>query len=336
MDNKYQELLKNVKEVLDKHGEQIPKDEYLVLFEKQKESCKKVNKLTVKEREKNQKFMKAQKDLKKEHEETLSNLKHELKEAKREVLKYKTILKDKGWVAEETNETEPEKVVLNDDVESTLQEYFPVEKTQEMLSNLINDLAKSILNFQKISVSFFEENKIIVLQRAIAKRVQEELNSPSATLVTGVTNSLLRTHFEFIHQRFAVKILEASDVERGIFKFFEKYLIEDSETTRWNTYAITRFMNEYMSHTRNIARLKHDLVKLDEKKNEHIAEEKDIETDANSYKEIVKARKKVERLIQLCDTKKRESEVELNRMNRQYILLHTAVTKFIMEHRVVK
>jgi hypothetical protein len=223
--------------------------------------------------------------------------------------------------------------------EKIIAEKYPNEKSSEILSLLINELSKTIFNFQKISISYFEENKLVFLQRAFARKIQADLEEDSPALVNQIVNLILKENFKHIHESFAEKVLQASDVDRGIFKFFENHVIEDEDKTRWNTFAITRFMNEYMKHTNNVERLKNDIKKLEEKKvsaNESENKLSGDEEKKEELKKVVAEKKKVERLLHLCETKKTESEIELRRIEKQYLLLHEATTNFLMQTRIVK
>ncbi|EJF06020.1 hypothetical protein ThvES_00019220, partial [Thiovulum sp. ES] len=362
---------------------------YLIAVEKYRDACEKIDKMSKKEREKNQKFMNAQKKLKDEHEETVTSLKHDLRDVQRELNKNKSsfsekdgeLIKFKNALAEKDREIleyqnalaekekelekyinpyttlttaqsfltpEPEKTSLPKEeekiseapnAEKIIAEKYPKEKSSEILSLLINELSKTIFNFQKISISYFEENKLVFLQRAFGRKIQADLEEDSPTLVNQIVNLILKENFKHIHEVFAEKVLEASDVDRGIFKFFENHVIEDEDKTRWNTFAITRFMNEYMKHTSNVERLKHDIEKLEEKKisaNESENKLSGDEEKKEELKKVVAEKKKIERLLHMCETKKTESEIELRRIEKQYLLLHEATTIFLMQTRIVK
>jgi hypothetical protein len=373
MDTNCQEFLDTAQAIA--NNDAIEKKDYLTAVEKYREACEKIDKMSKKEREKNQKFMNAQKKLKDEHEETLISLKHDLKDVQRELNKYKNSFSEKdkeilelqnilaqknkeleNYTTPFTNPTkaqsfltpEPKKtqapkeekrVSEAPNAEKIIAEKYPNEKSSEIISLLINELSKTIFNFQKISISYFEENKLVFLQRAFARKIQADLEDDSPALVNQIVNLILKDNFKHIHESFAEKVLQASDVDRGIFKFFENHVIEDEDKTRWNTFAITRFMNEYMKHTNNVERLKNDIKKLEEKKvsaNESENKLSGDEEKKEELKKVVAEKKKVERLLHLCETKKTESEIELRRIEKQYLLLHEATTNFLMQTRIVK
>jgi hypothetical protein len=362
MDENCQDFLETAEKTAIK--DTIKKSDYLIILEKYREACQKIDKMTTKDREKSMKFMNAQKNLKAEHEQAVTSLKQELKNTQRDLTKSHNIIIEKQeelLKCKPLEEKAPEPVVPKEEIrkappkevkkvkkeksqevleaEKLVAENYPEERALEILEKLINELARTVLNFKKISITYFEEYKLIILHRAFSRRVQKELGISSTPVINQVSNIILKTNFKYIHEIFAKRVLEASDVDRGIFKFFEKYVIEDDDQTRWNSFAITRFMNEYMTHTRNIEKLKDEIQKLESKRALAVEEEKKLRSAMESKEEIKKMileRKKSDKLIQEASTKKSESEIEVRRISKQYVLLEKATTKFLMQSRVVK
>jgi chromosome segregation ATPase len=362
-----QEFLKSAEEIVTQ--EVIEREEYLAVIEKHKEACEKIDQLTSKKRERNQKLLNVQTTLRQEHEEAMTALKQKLKDTQRELIKYKTALAErekelKKYTTHHTaltaaqsflspapakpvekkvsppipqkkeNKNNSLKIV---EVEKVIAEHFPKEKSEELLGEIIESASKTLLNFKKISVTYFEENKLIVLQGALSRKIKTDLNLNSPLLVNGVTSRVLKNNFQFIHEAFAKKVLEASNVQRGIFKFFENYTVEDNENTRWNSFSITRFMTAYLEDYQHIEKYNNELKTLEKLK--VTLKEKEAVADEENQAEVQKLSSEVERgerTLQTLAVKKQEAEINLRRVTKQYDLLLNATTDFLMETRIVK
>ena len=87
------------------------------------------------------------------------------------------------------------------------------------------------------------------------------IESDSSSIVSAITNTILRDHYNYVHKEFANKVLKASNISRGVFKFFENNFVEDDTGTRWNSFAITRFMGEYLKQTESYYQNKDEFEK---------------------------------------------------------------------------
>ena len=252
------DMLERIKEVLNEYEDTVPMEEYLLLVKEYKELCVKFERLLQKERERNHKFVNVKKELTEKFEDDIKELNFQIEEYKRENLRYRTILKEKGLLGKSSQD----RFLLKQDVHELIEKYFPGEKVQELILDVVDDLTNSVLDFSNITLKFFDDNKILLLQRAIYKRVMVITEIDNPQILTAITNTILREHFVLIHREFAKRVLEASAVGRGVFKFLENQFIEiDEESERWNNFAVMRFMKEYIYKQKEIAKLR---KKLDE------------------------------------------------------------------------
>jgi hypothetical protein len=333
LDTVHRKLLKSAKFVLENYKEHVPIKAYMFVLREYKKACKRVNRVIEKERERNHKFVQKKSQLYNSHQEEILALKSELYEKRREVVRYKTVLKDRGLLKE--GESDSEKLVLKEDIHKILKERLSGEDLTDLLDRVVKDVTKSVFNFSRINITFFEENKILILQRAIFKRVQISLESDSSSLISGAVNTILRDNFIYLHRELAKKVLEASDVDRGVFKFFESYFVTDESGNRWSAFAITRFMHEYLVPVRVLERLENDLDRLILKLAEYRAIEDDLEMEFETYSGKVEEKKKIERLIDLSKTKISEEEEKIAELEKRYELLLEGVTKLLLQKKVI-
>jgi hypothetical protein len=230
---------------------------------------------------------------------------------------------------------EQENFILKDDINQITSQHFSNEDRDKLLSDVVFTLSKTVLNFSKVDIRFFEDNKIILLQRAIFKKVKLKIGSDSSNVVAGVTNTILRDNFKHIHKEFARKVLEASDVDKGVFKFFGDVAVYDEDGIRWNSSAITRFMHDYLRSIRIIERLNHDIVQLTQKSKEYESIEDDLEMDIDEYNERFQEREKADKLLDVCRTKIVEEEKKLSDLEIDYNNLLKAVTKTLLQTKIL-
>ncbi len=330
LDNK--DILKRIKGVLDEYEDTVPMEEYLLLVKEYKELCVKFEKLLQKERERNHKFVNVKRELTAKYENEIKELSLQIEEYKRENLQYRTLLKEKGLLGN----NKEDRPVLKPEIHKIIEKHFPSEKIKELLVDVVDDLTNSVLDFHKIKLSFFDDNKVLLLQRAIYKRVMVITEIDDPQILTAITNTILREHFVFVHRELAKRVLEASAVNHGVFKFLENQFIEiDEESERWNNFAVMRFMKEYLYKQKTMLKLKEKLTKAVEK-----LELLEKSTDENSediqdYKQKSRAKKRLEREIRSIKYELAELEQEFNSSYREnYQLLLEGVTKFLLEKRI--
>jgi predicted RNase H-like nuclease (RuvC/YqgF family) len=311
----YRVVIKRAKKIIGTYSESVPIKSYLFMVREYKRSCRKITYLIKKDRDKNHKIVEIQR-----------KYKEEISALKREIKKYKTMLSEKE---------EQENFILKDDINQITSQHFSNEDRDKLLSDVVFTLSKTVLNFSKVDIRFFEDNKIILLQRAIFKKVKLKIGSDSSNVVAGVTNTILRDNFKHIHKEFARKVLEASDVDKGVFKFFGDVAVYDEDGIRWNSSAITRFMHDYLRSIRIIERLNHDIVQLTQKSKEYESIEDDLEMDIDEYNERFQEREKADKLLDVCRTKIVEEEKKLSDLEIDYNNLLKAVTKTLLQTKIL-
>lgn len=327
-------ILQEIKETLEKYDEAVPMASYISLAKEYKSVCVKFDRLLEKERDRNHKFVQVKRDLTEQHQNSIKDLKAEIDKYKRDALKYKTILRDKGLI--KGGGSSNDKPILKEDISQIMEKNFSEKSIKELLIEVIDELVKGTLNFNKITVSFFDDNKILLLQRSIYKKVMTTIESDSSSIVSGITNTILRDYYIFAHEEFATRVLEASAVTRGVFKFFENNFVEvEGSKARWNSFAITRFMGDYISQTENLRQIDkkfHDAVKgLEDMK----TFEDELDLSFDEYNRKNEDKKKIEKLIHLYKLQLADEEHKLGESHHSYKSLLEGTTKFLLQKRVV-
>ncbi len=330
-----QEILVRIKNTLELYQENVPMDQYLFLAKEYKRMCLSFDKLLSKEKDRNRKFIEVKRELLTVHQEEIKNLKNDIKtiaieneNLKRDVLKYTMIVKDQeNSKAQENSKTINEKPILQDEINNLIIKHFSEEQIKILLDDVIIHLASTTLDFSKITLSFFDDNKIILLQRAIYRRVMVIIESDSSSIVSAITNTILRDHYNYVHKEFANKVLKASNISRGVFKFFENNFVEDDTGTRWNSFAITRFMGEYLKQTESYYYNKDEFEKYSARLQELSLMD---ETD-----EKMAERKKVEKLVSLYKLRIADEEGKISDIIEKYKSLLEGVTKTLLQKRII-
>jgi DNA integrity scanning protein DisA with diadenylate cyclase activity len=206
---------------------------------------------------------------------------------------------------------------------------------QKLLGEVVDQLSDTIFNFSKITLTFFDDNKILLLQRTIYKKVMVIVNSDSSSLVSGITNTILRDHFFLIHELFAKKILEASNISRGVFKFFEQHFVEEENGTRWSSFAITRFMNEYSKEVDEYKRFEDEYYTNLKRLEGYRGVEDELEEDFHKHNEHMNEKRKIERLVSLFKLKMGEQEEKISEIKGKYEALVDGTAKTLLQKRLV-
>jgi uncharacterized protein YejL (UPF0352 family) len=319
-------FLEHIESVLNAHHKEIPSQEYVKLFQEYKNLCISYTKLLKKEKERNYKFINVKKTLIEEHEKITHDLHIELDEYKR---LSKECLKNKKKHSDNI-------INVKQNIDLIIKKYFGDENIKKILKTIIEQLTKkdAPLDFSKIDLQFFEFNKINLLQRAIYKVVKETINSNTTAVISAVTNTILRENYKFIHYRFAKKVLKAANISRGVFKFFGENFVEDDENTRWSSYAITRFMNDYFEQIKKLKNLDKELV-LHKKILHNLKEELD-ELDSSQFNqaESIKTEiRKHEKIVHDYLMELGESEIIFSELKLKYQKLLEAVTITLIQKR---
>jgi phosphoenolpyruvate carboxylase len=257
---------------------------------------------------------------------------------KRVIEKYKLGANNPKHLANKTNNVIKNVQSIHTDINSIINESFSGNNIQEILQNIIKHLTapNSYFDFQKITLQTFDSHKIQVLQRAIYKVVTNIIETESTSVVSAITNTILRNKFQYIHTQFAKHILDASNISRGVFKFFGDICVEQTEGQRWHSFAITRFMKEYSEQQTFIKELKDEIIKLRNrlKKMQPVLEKLELEF-SEEYYELAKKSKQLERLIHKQVVYLSEEKLKFADLKGKYDELLFAVTKTLLEKRRV-
>ncbi len=339
-----QEILVRIKNTLELYQENVPMEQYLFLAKEYKRICISFDKLLSKEKDRNRKFIEVKRELLTVHQEEIKNLKDDIKTIKFEnenlkidVLKYKMIVKDQeNSKADEHTQTTNEKPILLDEINNLIMKHFSEEQIKIIFDDVITHLASTTLDFSKITLSFFDDNKILLLQRAIYRRVMVIIKSDSSSIVSPITNTILRDNYNYVHKEFAKKALEASNISRGVFKFFENHFVEDDTGTRWNSFAITRFMGEYLKQTESYYCNKDEFKKYSARLIDFNHQELSLMDETNEkMAEFMAERKKVEKLVSLYKLRIADEEGKISNIIEKYKSLLEGVTKTLLQKRII-
>ncbi len=331
-------MLDKIKLTLEEYEEIVPMDKYLLLAKEYKKLCLSFDKLLTKEKDRNRKFIEVKRELLSAHQEDLKVLKNEIENYKREVFKYRTILKDKEHVSQHTkdeNNVSNDKPILKDEVNNLIIKHFSEDKIKGIIDEVIQQLSTTTLDFSKITISFFDDNKILLLQRAIYRRIMVVIESDSSSVVSAITNTILRDNYNYIHIEFAKKVLEYSNISRGVFKFFENHFVEDDSGVRWNSFAITRFMGEYLKQTESFYRNEEEYSKYIKRLADINSRQPSLDETNENINESMAERKRVEKLISLYKLRLTDEESKISDVIQKYKSLLDGVTKSLLQKRIV-
>lgn len=323
-------IIEDIKETLDKYDDEVPMGHYLLIVKEFKRVCNNFDNLREKETARNHKFMEVKRTLLLENQDISKKHSLEVSDLKREVLKYKSQVLDK-----DNENSKNGNVSIEDEIAKIIEEHFNSHKIIAILDEVVINLLSGNFTFEKITLSMFDSHKITFLQRVIYKVVMVTIESNSTTIISAVTNAILRKSFAYIHEKFAIKLLEASNVERGVFKFFETYTVEEDSGTRWNSFAITRFMSEYIQNNLMIEKIRLSLEKHRVVLSKMDKIDDDSEMDFAKHNNLMVERKKVEKAIHLYKLKLSEEEKQLEQKQVKYNNLLKATTKLLLQKRRV-
>jgi hypothetical protein len=330
------EILLEIKKTLEHCSTNVPMDQYITLAKEYKKVCVNFERLLEKERERNHKFINVKRELLEAHSEDIKEIKQERDSFKRELEGCKKGIKSSS-TSDSSKKGSEDEVILQDDIQGIISSKFSEESLRDMIREIVKHLSETTFDFNKISVSFFDENKIILLQRSIYKSILPIIESESSSTLSAITNTILRDYYVFSHEEFAKRVLEASDITRGVFKFFETHFIEVAESkARWNSFAITRFMHEYSESTTHLHKLEEKLSNAIKLKEEFVlTAEDELEMDIDEYNSKSEDRKKLEKLILTYKAKISAEEDKLGDTQKTYQTLLEGVTKFLLQKRSV-
>jgi len=327
-------VLEKIKKTLATYNDTVPMKDYIFLAKEYEQVCIKLGKLLQKEKDRNHKFVQHKRELIEEYQTSIKEWKTRADEYKREALRYQAILRDKGLIKDETD-----KPMLQEDINIIINELFLEDSIKDFIKEIVNELTQTTMNPKNITLSFFEENKVIFLQRAIYKRIITLLDIDSSSILNTIANTILRENFIFIHEEFAKKILEASAVSRGVFKFFENNFIEiKGSEIRWNTFAVTKFMKSYLSRKKVVDKIE---SQLNDAITQLKAIKKDLESDSESddmksYKLKQEEKKELEKTVNRLKQQIVEEREKMIDDIETYQKLLQGVTKLLLKKRAIK
>jgi len=336
-------IIQEIESTLTKYRQQVPTENYLSLVKEYRDVCIKLNKLLAKEKDRNRKFVYVKRKLIEDHTTEMREMNAKVSDYRRIIEKYKSIMHKKS---SSTVVTHKEKKYSDDDsiqniqqdIDEIIEKFFSGDNIREILDEIINNLTapNSYFDFQKINLTTFDTHKIQVLQRAIYKVVMKKIETDSTSVVSAITNTILRKQFQYLHTQFAKKVLKASNIQRGVFKFFGDVFVEQSNGQRWNSFAITRFMKEYSEENIVLVELQTKLDGLQGQLKEltPILNKLELES-SNEYYEVAKQVKKFERLIHREALHLSEEQIKFSDLKEKYDELLFAVTKTLLEKRRV-
>ena len=333
-------IIQEIESTLTKYKQQVPTENYLSLVKEYRDVCIKLNRLLAKEKDRNRKIVSVKRKLIEEHIDEMKGIKDKVNDYKRIISKYKSIVENPKKIVEHKEKKCADDNIqgIQQDINSIINTSFSGNNIRDILHDIINHLTapNSYFDFQKIGLQTFDAHKIQVLQRAIYKVVMNVIESDSTSVVSAITNTIFRNQFQYIHTQFAKKILEASNISRGVFKFFGDIFIEQSNGQRWNSFAITRFMKEYTEQQTAILDLKNDLNQLQNRSKEikPILDKLELEFSEDYY-EVAKQSKKLDRIIHKQALHLSEEEVKFSDLKEKYDELLFSVTKTLLEKRRV-
>ena|GEM_PF-4544785 len=315
-----------IKSILGDHTNLLNYREYVFIAKKLKATCQRKERLICKLRLQ-AKLNREMKDHFLNMEDEIEKLKLQLKVEKTKVIKYDSFLRDKGI------KVSKDEILLKEHLNEILERHFNAKEIIELVKDIVDEVSHTVFDFQKIQVDFFGENRIFVIQQAIYQKIQNVIKTDDLNVLNGIKNIILEKNLDKFHSLFATKILEASKVETGIFKFFNGDLIEDSDGVRWSSFAITRFMKDYQSilDKKREVELKLEWLNKALKNCQVISEEDSV--DYREYSNRLEEKKKIEKDISknsldLFNAKNRVSEEHL-----KYKKLQKAVTKAILSKK---
>jgi len=325
-------ILKDIENTLTEFKYNIPMNNYLSLVKEYRDTCVKLNRLLTKEKDRNRKFVTVKRELTESHNKEMKNLQHDIDDQKRVIAKCKEMV-----ITNEKKNVVPEDNLKNirQDIDRVIAEHFSGQKIDIILNKIVQDLTSQnqSFDFHKVDLHFLDYHKITVLQRSIYKIVMATIETNSTSVVSAITNTILRNKYRYIHQRLAKKVLEASHVSRGVFKFFGDIFIEQTDGKRWSSFAITRFMGEYFTQ---ISLLK----KIDKELSEYINQNSDIRTvvdeselELNEEYEKTQMSRKLDKAINKLTVKLSEEQLKFSDMKLKYDDLLDAVIRVLLEKR---
>jgi hypothetical protein len=335
-ETRYKKLVERIKKIIEyRYQHTLPLGVYILMAKEYKKACK-------------------------ESFSEIDRLKKELKEREEELKKYKkSDIESEFVVDDEDSDVEIERAVeemSGDLIENLINRYLPQTELEELIERVVQLLLRSNFNLNRIDLRFFEEHKISSLQKGLFQEVQKRISGQDQVVIGKVTNRIIKSNFQYIHQLFAEEVLEAANVNRGVFKFFDGFFVEDKEGNRWSTYAITRFMREYVSVREAIKSENMNLEKCETKMGELRERDVDLwkrvseaksgkysEEERSGLREKIKAErtelkesvKKVERSIRHSQTALVEKEFSFKRADKEYTLLLDGVTNALIHTKAI-
>ena len=332
-------ILEEIENTLTEYKYNIPMDNYISLVKEYRDTCIRFNRLLAKEKDRNRKFVSVKQKMVDTHKNEIKNMKNEIDIHKRAVAKCKSMVtpnNENRKNSEKQTFSDDNLKSIRDDIDHVIEDYFSGEKIDKIMYQILTDLTapNHNLDFSKINIAFLDAHKITLLQRSIYKVVMATIETNSTAVISAITNTILRNQYRSIHNLFAKKILKASNLKRGVFKFFGDIFIEQEDGTRWSSFAITRFMGEYLSQINVLRKLDKELSSYKESINSSEDASIILESNEEYYEKALENRGK-DRLIHQHTIQLSEEQLKFSEMKIKYDNLLEATTRTILEKRPV-